>query len=73
MTTVLKTPSGADEGTAQLARASIPVKITGTLAEPKIRPDLGGIVKEKLKQEVEKKTDELKDKVKDRLKNLLNR
>ena len=39
---VLKTPPGADEGTALLARATVPVNITGTLADPKIRPDLAG-------------------------------
>jgi AsmA protein len=75
--TVLKTPPGADEGTAQLARFTVPVKITGTLADPKVRPDLAGmakgIVKEEVKQEVQKRKDELKDKVKDKLKDLLNR
>jgi AsmA protein len=74
---VLKTPPGADEGTAQLARATIPVKITGTLAEPKIRPDLAGMVTEKVKQEVkqevQKKTEEVKEKVKDKLKGLFSR
>jgi AsmA protein len=74
---VLKTPPGADEGEAMLARATIPVNITGTLADPKIRPDLAGlakgIAKQELKQEVEKKKDELKDKVKGKLKGLLNR
>jgi AsmA protein len=73
-TTVLKTPPGADEGTAQLALATIPVKITGTFAEPKIRPDLAGMVKERakqeVKQEVEKRKDELKEKAKDKLKGL---
>jgi AsmA protein len=72
-TLVLKAPPGADEGTTQLASAKIPVKITGTLAEPKIRPDLDGMVKERVKEEVGRKADELKDKVKDRLKGLLNR
>jgi AsmA protein len=71
---VLKTPPGADEGTAQLALATIPVKITGTFAEPKIRPDLAGMVKERakqeVKQEVEKRKDELKEKAKDKLKGL---
>ncbi|MEO6078496.1 MAG: AsmA family protein [Steroidobacteraceae bacterium] len=71
--TVLKAPPTADEGTAQLARATIPVKITGTLADPKIRPDLNGMAKERVKQEVEKKKDELKDKIKGKLKGLLGR
>jgi AsmA protein len=71
--TVLKTPPGADEGTAQLARATIPVKITGTLEDPKIRPDLAGMAKERVKQEVEKRKDEVKEKVKDKLKGLFGR
>jgi AsmA protein len=74
---VLKTPPGADEGTAQLARATIPVKITGTFAEPKIRPDLAGIAKERVKQEIEARKEEVqekvKEKVKDKLKGLFGR
>ena len=72
-TTVLKTPPGADEGTAQLARATIPVKITGTFADPKVRPDLAGMAKERVKQEVEKRREEVTEKVKDKLKSLFKR
>lgn len=76
-TTILRAPPGADDGTAQLARAAIPVKITGPLAEPSIRPDLAGMAKERVKQEVEKRREEVeekvKDKVKDRLKDLFGR
>ncbi|HXC57920.1 MAG TPA: AsmA family protein [Steroidobacteraceae bacterium] len=71
--TVLKTPPGADEGTAQLARASIPVNITGTLEDPKVRPDLAGMAKERVKQEVEKHKDEVKEKVKNKLKGLFGK
>lgn len=71
--TILKTPPGADDGTAQLARATIPVKITGTLEDPKVRPDLAGMAKERVKQEVEKHKDEVKEKVKDKLKGLFGR
>jgi AsmA protein len=69
-TKVLKAPPGVDDDTAQLALATVPVHITGTLSEPKIRPDLAGILKEKVKDEVEKK---VKDKVKGKLKDLFNR
>jgi AsmA protein len=65
--TVLKTPPGADESTAQLARATIPVKITGTFADPKVRPDLAGMAKERVKQEVEKKKEEVTEKVKQKV------
>jgi AsmA protein len=64
---VLKAPAGADEGTAQLARATVPVNITGTLADPKIRPDLAALVKDQVKEELK---DKVKDKVKDTLKGL---
>jgi AsmA protein len=70
---VLREPPGDDAGLTALARASIPVRITGTFDDPKIRPDLGGIAKAKLKQEVEKQKDKLEEKVKDRLKGLFNR
>ena len=76
-TTVLKAPPGADAGTAQLERARIPVNITGTFADPKIRPDLAGMAKERVKQEVEKRKEEVqekvKEKVKDKLKGLFGR
>jgi AsmA protein len=71
--TILKTPPGADEGAAQLARATIPVKITGTLEDPKVRPDLAGMAKERVKQEVDKRKDEVKEKVKDKLKGLFGK
>jgi AsmA protein len=77
VTTVLKAPPGADAGTAQLERARIPVNITGTFADPKIRPDLAGMAKERVKQEVEKRKEEVqekvKEKVKDKLKGLFGR
>lgn len=76
-TTVLKAPPNADAGTAQLERARIPVNITGTFADPKIRPDLAGMAKERVKQEVEKRKEEVqekvKEKVKDKLKGLFGR
>jgi AsmA protein len=75
--TVLKAPPGADAGIAQLERASIPVKITGTFADPKVRPDLAGMARARVKQEVEQRKEEVqekvKDKVKDKLKNLFGR
>lgn len=76
---VLKAPPDADSDIAALEKASIPVKITGTLTEPKIRPDLAGLVKERVKQEVEQRVEEkkkeveekVKDKVRSRLQDLL--
>lgn len=76
---VLKIPrEGADAAQLQdLVDASIPVKITGTLADPKIRPDLEGYLKGKVKQRVEeergKVEEKIKDKLGDKLKDLLGR
>jgi AsmA protein len=86
--TVLRAPPEADADIAELTRAAIPVRITGTLADPKIRPDLAGLVKDRVKQEIDERKEELRqeveekrqeleekvrDKVRDRLNNLLNR
>jgi AsmA protein len=83
---VLKAPPDADSDIASLEKAAIPVKITGTFAAPKIRPDLGGLAKaqvqkvvdqkkEEVQQEVEAQVDEVKakaaDKARDVLKGLL--
>lgn len=83
---VLRSPPGADADIAALERASIPIKITGTLTDPKIRPDLKGLAKaqvqklvdehkEEVVQKVEAEADKLKakarDKAKDALKDLL--
>lgn len=81
---VLKAPPDADADIAALTRASIPVHITGTMTDPKIRPDLAGVVKEKVKQEVEEQVEkyrpeieekqkEVEQKVLDKVQDLLKR
>jgi AsmA protein len=69
--TVLKAPPGDQANMADLERVSIPVKITGSFDDPKIRPDLAGMAKERVKQEVEKKKEELKEKVQEKVKDKL--
>ncbi len=61
-----------------MERGSIPVKISGTLTDPKIRPDLTGIAKAQVqkvlddhKEEIDKVKDKAVDKAKDKLKDLL--
>jgi AsmA protein len=71
-------PEGADAAQMQeLVDASIPVKITGTLSDPKVRPDIEGYVKGKVKERVEEERDKveqkIKDKLGDKLKDLLGR
>jgi AsmA protein len=53
---------------ADLAGFTIPMRVTGTLTDPKVRPDLEGLAKTEGKRQFEKK---LKDELKIRLKGLL--
>jgi AsmA protein len=79
VTEVYKLPPPGEAGSAadlsDLKAAAIPVTITGTLADMKIRPDVEGYLKARLKKEVSKKVDEKKDELKkklsDKLKGLL--
>lgn len=66
---VLKIPrEGADTAQMQdMVDAQIPVKITGALSDPKVRPDLEGYLKNEVKQRVDKEKDKLEEKVKDKL------
>lgn len=66
---------GAGAEMADLKSVEIPVQITGTMDDMKIRPDLEGVIKARVRKEVDEKVqekkDELKKKLQDRLKNLL--
>ena len=65
--TILKAPPSAQGSElSQLTIADIPVEISGTMNDPKVRPDLQGILKSKLKQK-------LQDTVKGRLQGILGR
>jgi AsmA protein len=72
---VLKIPrEGADAAQVQdLVDAEIPVKITGSLTDPKVRPDLEGYLKNELKQRVDKEKGKVEEKLKDKLKDLFKR
>jgi AsmA protein len=75
-TTVLKIPAeGADADAQDLVDAQIPVRITGTLSDPKVRPDvqsyLTNQVKKRVEQEKGKVEQKVKDKLGDKLKDLL--
>lgn len=79
LTTVLKIPrEGADASQMQeLVDAQIPVKVTGSLTDPKVRPDIEGYLKGEVKQRVEKEREKveekLKEKVGDKLKDFFRR
>jgi AsmA protein len=65
--TILKAPPSAQGSElSQLTLADIPVEIGGTMSDPKVRPDLQGIMKSKLKQK-------LQDTLKNKLQGILNR
>ena len=65
--TILKAPPSAQGSElSQLTLADIPVEISGTTNDPKVRPDLQAIVKSKLKQR-------LQETIQDKLKGILGR
>jgi len=82
-------PTGATPDTAQagatpqapaeqdLVDAQIPVKITGKLSDPKVRPDLEGYLKGEVKKKIEQERGKVEQKVKeklgDKLRDLLKR
>ncbi len=77
--TVLKIPrEGAETAQEQdLVDAQIPVTVTGTLADPKIRPDIEGYLKGQVKERIDKEKQKLEEKAReklgDKLKDLLRR
>ena len=74
---VYKLPAAEEAALADLKAAEIPVTITGTLADMKVRPDVEGYLKARFKkkvdEKVEEKKEELKKKLDDKLKGLFNR
>ena len=57
----------AATGLADLKQAEIPVTITGTLTDMKVRPDVEGYLKARFKKEVDQKVDEKKEELKKKL------
>ncbi|MGH8177615.1 MAG: AsmA family protein [Steroidobacter sp.] len=66
---VFKIPrEGADPAQMQdLVDAEIPVKITGSLTDPKVRPDIEGYLKGKVKERVQEEREKVEEKIKDKL------
>lgn len=67
--TVLKIPrEGAETANEQdLVDAQIPVKVTGALTDPKVRPDIEALLKGKVQEKIDKEKTKLEEKVKDKL------
>jgi AsmA protein len=76
-TEVYKLPAAQEAELADLKAAEIPVTITGTLADMKVRPDVEGYLKARFKKKVDdavdEKKEELKQKLNDKLKDLFNK
>jgi AsmA protein len=65
-------PAGAGAEMSDLkTAAAIPVRVTGTISDYKVRPDLDAALKAEMKGKLEEKKNELKEKAKNKLKELL--
>lgn len=66
---------GGQADLSGLAGKTIPLKISGTLSSPSIKPDVGDAVRERVQTELQQKKQELRnraeDQLKDRLRNLI--
>ncbi len=73
LATVLKIPRDSTEGAElqDLVDAQIPVRVTGALSDPKVRPDLEGYLKNEVKQRVEHEREKVEEKVRDKLQDKL--
>ena len=81
-TRVLRIPDGdaAAAESRELVDLQVPVRVTGTLDSPSIRPDLAGLAKARVREELEKrrpeleqKKQQLEDKVRNKLQDLFKR
>ncbi len=70
---VLKIPAEDKlaEQTQDIVGLTIPVRITGTLTDPKFRPDVEGLLKEKAKQRIEEEKEKVINKATEKLQNKL--
>lgn len=65
-------PSGAGAEMSDLkTAAAIPVRVTGTISDYKVRPDLDAALKGAVEEKLDQKKNELKEKVRDKLRELL--
>ncbi len=69
---VLKIPDD-DAAMQEVVDFTIPVKVTGPLASPDVRPDLAGLAKARVREEIEKRRGDVEQKVRDKLRDLLGR
>lgn len=74
---VLKIPEENATDTQDIVGLKVPVQVSGSFASPKVRPDVGALLKARVQQEIDKHKDEVKqklqDKLQDKLKDLFKR
>ncbi|NJO12631.1 MAG: AsmA family protein [Gammaproteobacteria bacterium] len=71
---VYKVPrEGAGTEMASLQATQIPVRVSGTMADLKIRPDVEGLAKSRAKEKLEEKKEELTEKLGEKLGDLFGR
>jgi AsmA protein len=71
----------SDAEMAKMAGDAVPLRVTGTVAEPSITPDFAALVRERVSEEVQERVDErrdevqeeVRDRLRDRLRNALER
>ncbi|MEY4762833.1 MAG: hypothetical protein RLZZ200_2689 [Pseudomonadota bacterium] len=69
--TILKSPAAEEAALSQYTLATIPVKVSGSFEDPKVRPDFAGMAKARLQKEVDKRKDELKEKAQEKVQGVL--
>ncbi len=63
---------GTPQNLSGLAGATIPLRISGTLSHLRVRPDLAGVLRERVNRELDKKKIQLEGKLKNRLQGILH-
>jgi AsmA protein len=64
--------SGSGASLGSLKSLEIPITVSGTVHDYKVRPDVSGILKGRAKQELENQKDKLRESLKDKLKDLFH-
>lgn len=64
-------PEGAGAEMTAVRAAEIPLTITGTIADMKVRPDFNALIKGRVKEEVAKKVEEQQEKLQQKLEDKL--
>ena len=61
------------EEISDLTKAVIPLRISGSLASPKVAPDVDALVRGRVEEELKEKEEEVKEKLEEKLKDIFKR